>query len=495
MHSHMKIGIIQNAPLTADFPNNLRSIVQGYRECLDHGATLVIASATALCGPRPGGLTARRSFLKQTQAALQALSHELGSAPLLLGAYAPLFPEDTEDWELLSQSGGLSEISNGQEGDPGLDLVPFLIEKDTVTELPDADVTEIDGVAVYVDICTGEILPDMVDFDLLIHLADSPWHTNAARQEEESRLWEARSNNVPVIWVQSVGTAGSALYAGGSGICTANGKTLLRLPFFETANRVASLSGTARARALPRAEELLEQALIRGIRDSVHQNGYTSACLPLDHPNAPLLAALCAEALGAANVVGVTFSHQEAATEIAKSLGITLQQEDSSRVLEAAGVRADSPLGARLQAALLSSFAEDKGHMLLCPLGRHEIMLGQFTLHAESCGQLAPLGNLYRIDIHMLTQLMAERHPGLATNMPAPTHPELDRIIHNLTDCNMAPSELLANNPVLFPENDVRYVQRRLIASALKRAQLPTILHVDSPAEQVELPLFHRLND
>ncbi len=494
MHSHLKIGIIQNAPLTADFPNNLRSIVQGYRECLDHGAELVIAPATALCGPKPGALAARRSFLRQTQAALEALSHELGNAPLLLGAYAPLFPEDGE-WDALDQQEALSTATSGLCTETCVDLVPFLIEKDTVTELADAEVTDIAGVAAYVDICAGEVLPDEVDFDLLIHLADTAWHTDAARQLEENRRWEARSNNVPVIYAQAVGTAGGHIYAGGSGIYTAEGKTLLRLPFFETANRVADLAASPHGRALPRPEELLEQALTRGIRDSVHQNGYHTVCLPLDHVNSPLLAALCTEALGSAKVHGITFGGSNSAADTAESLGIAVQRLDISPLMEAAGAEAGSPLAARLQAALLINHADEHGQMLLCPLGRHEVMLGQFTLYGESCGQLAPLGNLYRMDIHLLTQLMGERHPGLIGTLAEPTQPEQDRIIHELADRNIAPSELLANNPILFSENDVRHVQRRIIASALKRTQLPTILHVDAPGEQHDLPVCHRLND
>ncbi len=495
MDSHLKIGIIQNAPLTADFPNNLRSIVQGYRDCLDHGAELVVAPATALCGPAPGALTTRRSFLNQTQAALEALSHELGDAPLLLGAYAPLFPEDADEWEALDYSETPGQNAYGPDSASCVDLVPFLIEKDTVTELADAEVTDIAGVSAYVDICSGEVLPEEVDFDLLIHLADTAWHADAARQAEENRRWEARSNSVAVVYAQAVGTAGEYLYAGGSGIYTADGKTLLRLPFFETANRVADLASAPHSRALPRPEELLEQALMRGIRDSVHQNGYNTVCLPLNHPNAPLLAALCAEALGSANVRGISFAEDSPAASTAKALGIEVEQLETAPVLAAARVEPSSPLATRLQAALMANHADEAGHMLLCPLGRHEIMLGQFTLYGESCGLIAPLGNLYQMDIHLLTQLMCERHPGLAGTLAEPTHPEQDRIIHELADRNIAPSELLANNPILFPENDVRHVQRRIIASALKREQLPPLLHVDAPREQHEFPVCHRMND
>ena len=107
MAKNIKIGIIQNAPLTADFSNNLRQIVQGYRECLDHGAELIVASAYALSGANPADLARRESFQRQLRAALDCLSQELGSVPLLLGAYTdlPLFiPEDIEEDDLLAEA-------------------------------------------------------------------------------------------------------------------------------------------------------------------------------------------------------------------------------------------------------------------------------------------------------------------------------------------------------------------------------------------------------
>ena len=57
MSKHLKkIGIIQSRTLPGAFPDNLRQIVQGYRECLDHGADIVIAPLTALFGPATGDL-------------------------------------------------------------------------------------------------------------------------------------------------------------------------------------------------------------------------------------------------------------------------------------------------------------------------------------------------------------------------------------------------------------------------------------------------------
>ncbi len=493
MTRHLKIGLIQNAPLTADFPQNLRTIVQGYRECLDHGAQLVVAPATALCGPNPGALAKRRSFLRQTQAALEALSHELGDAPLLLGAYAPLFPEGDAEWDALAADGGLDGTFGSLGESEFAELVPFLLERDTVTELPDAGVTELDCCRAYVDIGCEETVPNEGDFDLMVHLDDSCWHSDAARSQEEGLLWEARTNGTPVVCAHAVGTAGGLLYGGGSGVYSPAG-VLNRLPFFEVSSGVADLGGKPHARALPRADELLEQALQRGIRDSVKASGYEGACLPLDHANSALLAALAADSLGAGNVCGVSFGGENAAA-IAKALGIALCELDAAPLLAAAKAEAGSPLAARLCAALLCHEAEERGLMPLSPLCRHELMLGAFTLYGESCGLLAPLGTLYRMDVHLLTTLAGERHPGLTGTLAEPQKPEQDRIIHELADRNISASELLADKPGIFAENEVRFVQRRIIASAAKREQCPVALQVDAPEERHRFPVWHRLND
>lgn len=75
-----------------------------------------------------------------------------------------------------------------------------------------------------------------------------------------------------------------------------------------------------------------------------------------------------------------------------------------------------------------------------------------------------------------------------------PERPEQDLIIHKLADCNVAAGSLIMGLNARFKENDVRLIQRQIIASELKRSQLPTVLHVDSPDEQLLFPLSHRLN-
>lgn len=493
-----KIGLIQNAPLPGDFSANLRAIVQGYRDCLDHGAELVVAPAAALCGIDPRSLANRRSFLRQMNAAMGALSRELGSAPLLLGGYGKIFDDSelAED-EWLPEGAENDYFDESLDPEPEVVMVPFLLEHDSVTELEDAEVTTIDNTDLFVMVGDDEILPEGADFDILVQLSTEPWYAGSADKVHDRCAWEAQTNVCTVVHAAPVGMYGNKIYGGGSALYSSAGKPLLRLPFFETSAKVGNTAAKTLAPALPDATELLSSAIERGIRDTVRNNGYGGVCIPADHPNSTLLTALAVSALGSGNVCCITFEGNTAAAETLHADCIC-HTADSVQNAAASLLHLESPTPAltqRLRAAMAMTIAESRGMMLLSPLDRRDLMTGQFTLYGDTCGYLAPLSNLYEMDLYLLCKHFSEQNPDLFGTLAEPTHPERDRIIHEIADRNISPSDLLEHNNLLFKENDVRLIQRQIIASELKRSQMPIVLHVDAPEEQLRFPLSHRLND
>lgn len=490
-----KIGLIQTAPLPGDFSNNLRSIVQGYRECLDHGADIVIAPAAALCGMEPRSLASRRSFITQTRAALDTLSHELGNAPLLLAAYTTIVSDDEMYVGLVGEDDALDDSMQGK--DRSVILTPYLVEKNCVTELENCSIVPIGDKVFFTDTSDEELLPDEV-FDFMVRLPNTPWYAGAARDDAETRKWEASMSGTTVICCRTVGTVAGNIYGGGSGVYSAEGATILRLPFFETSAKVIDLTRTeAPVLNLPEAEELLTSALERGIRDNVRNSCFSGVCIPLDHPHSALLGVLCTEALGAANVYGISF---EEGNTLADKLGINCFRPHTAELANAASSTLDGEQSAALQERIRSAIgithAESRGMMYCSPLGRREIMLGEFHMYGLSAGHLAPLGNLYDVDIYLLCERFKEQHNDLFGSLTEPPHGVTNRIIHELADLNTPPSVLLKEEMnYLFKENDVRLIQRKLMASAIKRTQLPIILHVDAPIEQLSFPIANRLND
>ncbi|MBQ8479494.1 MAG: hypothetical protein IJ503_03795 [Akkermansia sp.] len=487
MQEKLKIGIIQNAPLTADLSNNLRQIVQGYRECLDHGANLIIAPACALCGADLGNLSERLSFARQAEAALESLARELGDTPLITASYVPMPVLD--DGHGYFPGNGLEEPIL-----PGV-LTPYLLENGDITELEEP--IDIGAYRVFVDLGDELDIIEAEGSDLIVHLNTEPWYAGAPRKQEDNYQWEAKEMGMPVVWVNHIGTSDGNIYAGGSAVFNPAGNTICRLPFFETCNKVIDLKSRKKAIGLPLEEETLCMALERGIRDTVRNNGYSGVCLDLTHPNADLLAALCVEALGCSNVVGITSDED---SHIPAALKISCTKLPTAPLLDMADTLVpdnSKSLKSRLNAAVQFSYAESRGLMYLCPLTRSNIMLGNFDQYGDSCGHFAPLGNLYEVDIFMLRRYLAGKYTDLFGTIQEPSadSDKNDLIIHELADLNISANTLLNDHVCPYPENEVRLIQRKIIASALKRTQLPMVLHTDPRSEQLVIPVTHRLND
>lgn len=494
MAKHIKIGIIQNAPLTADFSNNLRQIVQGYRECLDHGADLIVASTYALSGANPADLAKRESFQKQLRAALDCLSQELGSTPLLLGAYTdiPLFmPEEMDEDELLAQVDEF--IIQMPER---CRMVPFLLENNCVEELFDAEVLDLGDYSIYVDTHDNEVYIEDAQADVIVHLSHAAWHAGKAEEDATKHCREADENGAIVVSVSSVGFADGDVYGGGSSVYAPGRKALARLPFFESATKVVNTASKATAKALPLEQELLCRAIQRGIADTVKNNGYIGVCLSMDLPQSALLAALCAEVLGAKNVHAFTYRHN---TADAHTLGIPCTEvnaaEQVQKAAEAIGLPANTALESRIHAAMLTTYADAHGLLPITAITRRDLMTGNFTPFGDAGAYLAPLGNLYEMDTHLMRCYIKEKNPALFGTPEEPGNPEVDRIIHELADRNLSASALLFERVCPFTETEVRKIQRSIISSAFKRTITPMVIHTDRPEEQLNLPSHHRLND
>ena len=492
-----KIGIIQSKALPGDFPRNLRQIVQGYRECLDRGADIVITSIYALSGLEPHDLKRRNSFMRQMEEATETLAAELSmtDVPLITGycinpLLTPVGEEFDDYWE--ADDGLLCDVSEDNDSmHESIIMLPCVIRRGNIRVLTEGVNTSIADWICHITTSVKESLPDG-DVDLIIHLPKTPWHNRSSDTEQKIFCWESHTAQAPVVCVHPVGTEGGNIYGGGSGLYLHN-KLAGLLPYFESA------CCTLRTHA-PRTESVqtpnlisqVEKALIAGIRDTVHQNGYSGVCLPLDHPNGKLLANLCVQALGADNVCGVSFSGAEYPGIKCLPLRVAeLMQLSKEQINEEYAPGLES----RLKGCLLSSISEEKGMMLLSAMARPELMLGNFTLYGESCGFLAPLGNLYQVDLFLLCRHIAEREPDMEHAIAEPLEPEQDRIIHDLTERNISASDLLRRDSTPEKENKVRSIQRKIIASALKRTQSPLILQFSAQEEQLNIPVTHRLND
>jgi len=490
MKQDTKIGIIQNAPISGDFSKNLRHIVQGYRYCIDHGASLVIAPAHSLCGSDGKDIEKRDSYIRQSKKALEVLAQELGSIPLILSIYSD------ELSEIAQQGMADIELLNYQS-EPL--LCPYLLSNNNIKQLEETQNYSIAQINLSIIIGNEETACENDEQTLLIRLCTEAWHHASIAEQEKSQCWESKFNQISIISVQSAGCREGKIYPGGSSYSNEEGKIITRLPFFQTAHQVISLKSHERSIPLPSNIELLRQALTSSLRSECQQEHFVGICLSWQHPQAPLLAALCGEAMGKENTHALCFCEKD--SQQARHMGIDLIHIELGslcneiRQLALLDCEFDNDISARIKSNIACSYAEQHRLLLLSPLTRRDILLGQYTSYAESCAQLLPFASLYPSLLRELAEHIAKDQPDLLPTQSSQGKEELDIILHELYDLNSSPARFIHEHKGEIEESSIRYVQRHIQKSANMRYQLPPILQLNDASEEWNYPLYHRLND
>lgn len=479
----MNIGLVQTSAQTADFPNNLRSLVQGYRGCLDQGAELVVADAFSLCGPPPQDFARRASYVRQVQDALNVLSHEIANVPLVTAAWVPSWAEEDE---LPADESDVAERSHSV-------LMPHLIEKDTVTLL-DPEVVELENGAIIFASCdeTLPALPGKCDLAILLPVA--PWHIASADRWERNVSWEALFENTPVACLHPCGAAEGFIWGGSSTLHSSQGVLLERLPQFEKAFRVVDVNTKSIAPALPSVSDTLLSALKKGIGDHVLRNGYTEAALLLDdRPASILLAWLTAETLGKENIALFPCgSVSDLVADALRAMGV------ETRLVPSLPCLADAPseefVGLSMAHMILTG--EKDGLFTLSSLTRSGVLSGGDGHDRARGARLMPFGDLYAADMALIRDAFLEKYSEFSELFADDEPSVCDAAFQLLEETNHSASVLLSNPDFrLVDEATLRKAQRLLIASAWGRKSLPPYLHVGDERTRPHYPSMYRLND
>lgn len=479
----MNIGLVQTNAQTADFPNNLRALVQGYRGCLDNGAELVVADAFSLCGPPPGDFAQRTSYIRQVQEALNVLSHEISSVPLITAAWVSAW---TEEDEILADESDTEEL-------PHSVLLPHLIEKDTVSVL-DSEAVDLENGSIVFASCE-ETLPTLpCPCDVAILMPPSPWHIAATEQWERNASWEALSEKTPLVCLHPCGAAEGLIWGGCSSLHSAQGVLIERLPEFEEAFRVVDTGSKKQAPAPSPVACTLLSALKKGIGDHVRRNGYTEAALLLDErPTSLLLAWLTAETLGAENVALFSCgSIGDSFLAALRAIGLETRLMPSLPCLSEAP--SEEFLG--LSMAHMILVGERDGLFTLSSLTRGEILSGGEWHERARGARLMPFGDLYAADIALIREEFLEKYSEFSELFSEDESSACEAAFQLLEETNHSASALLANPDFrLVDEQTLRKAQRLLIASAWGRKTLPPFLHIGEESARPHYPSMYRLND
>lgn len=252
------------------------------------------------------------------------------------------------------------------------------------------------------------------------------------------------------------------------------------------------------------------QACTLFVRDYMRRCGFEKAVLGLSGGiDSALVAVIAAEAIGAANVIGISLPSQYSsdhsksdAAQLAEKLGIDYRTISINDLHE--GVRSkflsggnpsfnssltDENIQPRLRALLLMVVSNDEKALLLTTGNKSEISVGYCTIYGDLCGGIAPLADLWKTRVFQLAKFINKYRDGvipenIITKVPSaelkpdqkdtdnlPPYEELDPVLKMITEDELTISEIGSKLGIV--PSWLLKVYQLYMRSEYKRKQMP----------------------
>lgn len=522
------MGTLRLALAQFDFPvgavaanaDRVRALM---REAAAGGADLLVCPELALSGYPPEDLLLRPSFLAACGVELDALARGTDELAAVVG-----FPHSegvTYNAAALLHGGRIVQVAHKC----ALPNYGVFDDKRWFEPGHAVTVTSLGDVRAGILICEDAWQPEpaaaaaRAGAELLIVVNASPFDADKQTVREAVLAARARETGCAIAYLNMVGGQDDVVYDGASLLVDGKGSIVARAPAFVDTLLWAEFDSTARAwqaddwPAAPdtRPQATLYAALVRGVRDYVHKNGFEGVLLGLSGGvDSALTLAIAVDALGADKVTAVmlpsrytsALSLREAQAQ-ARALDVEyfdLAIGDACDAFTATLEPACGELGdlvtqnlqARSRGVLLMALSNQTGKLLLTTGNKSEMAVGYATLYGDMCGGYAPLKDVYKTQVYALAKWRNESGtmdegranrqeavipPAVIERAPSaelradqtdqdslPPYDVLDGILKRCIEGAASQAEIVAAG---YAADDVRRVVRMLYAAEFKRRQ------------------------
>ncbi|HXW62126.1 MAG TPA: NAD+ synthase [Candidatus Acidoferrales bacterium] len=544
----MKIALAQFNPTVGDFEGNRKRILELAREAQLGGAEIAVFSELCLCGYPPQDLIERPSFVKRNQQELVCLAREI-PLPSLVG-----FVGQAQDDAGKPVANSAALIAPGKIlFEQRKMLLPTYDVFDETryfqpahTQFPFPLGAETLGITICEDSWNDKnFWPErLYDRDpvaelvgkgssIVLNLSSSPYTLGKRALRQDMLAAVARERAVPVVYVNQVGGNDSLIFDGSSVAFASDGRVAARaksfdedLIFFDSVSGIGDIRPT-----IDDESEAAYRALVIGTRDYVRKCGFHKVVVGLSGGiDSALVAVIAAEALGPANVTGVSMpgpysslGSVREARELATNLGmecITLpisETFDSYRQVLAASFAgrredvAEENLQARIRGNLLMALSNKLGSLVLSTGNKSELAVGYCTLYGDMAGGLAVISDVPKTMVYELAHFVnrrkeiipnktltkppsAELRPNQTDQDTLGPYEDLDRILKAYVEDLHSPEQIAEE--CLLPLDVVRAVALQVDRNEYKRKQGAPGLKLTSKAFSVgrRFPLAQRLS-
>ena len=544
----MRLAIAQLNLTVGDFDGNLSRIRDAIARARAASADLLVVPELGICGYPPLDLLERPTFLRDQTAALDALLPDTEDMTVVTGAIMPApggRPKKIGNAAVALEDGRIAHVQPKT-------LLPAYDVFDESRYFEPADTRRLwtfRGRKIGLSICEdvwsgdfwGESRPYPVDpvdelvaqgAELILTISASPWEQGKIQLRESMLRDAACRHRVPIVFVNLVGGNDELIFDGTSFVVDASGSVVERLARFDEDFAVVDPFESGRPDVTPLEPdlELLERALVLGVRDYLHKLGLSTAVIGLSGGiDSAVTAHIAERALGAENVLGILmpgpFSSEHSIRDaeiLGRNLGIDVRLVRIDSIYKAyleqfAGLFGPSEsygltqenIQARIRGSLLMAESNYEGRIVLATGNKSELSVGYTTLYGDLVGGLAVIGDVLKRDVYGLARhsnLGEPRVPHNTINKPPsaelapdqldtdslPPYEVLDEILAQAIEQGL-PGDAI-QPPEGATQETVAWVLRQIDRNEYKRRQAPIVLRVSTKAygSGRRLPIVHR---
>ncbi len=490
MADTLSIAIAQLNLIVGDLSGNAARIIETAKRARDQmRCQCVVFPELALTGYPPEDLLLRPAFVQQCSQELDRLRSQISGIAAVIG-----HPE-TADGVLYNAVSFLYEGETmGSYRKQFLPNYSVFDEKRYFTAGDSQTIVSFRGARIGLTICEDIWQYGPIEqaarsgAQLIVNINASPFHIERPNERFNIVSSRARSNAVPVVYVNLIGGQDELVFDGASFVVDANGALTQRCAQFEEVlERVDFDVGT---HVVPRTgeisspetmEQVVYRALVTGVRDYVNKNGFEGAVVGLSGGiDSALTLAITVDALGAQQVEAVLMpsrytsdmSSVDAQSE-AEALGVAYHVVSIEPMFEAflqqlapvfgrgsEGVTEEN-IQARCRGVVLMAISNKSGKIVITTGNKSEMAVGYATLYGDMAGGFAAIKDVPKTLVYRLAAYRnsiapiipervitrppsAELAPDQKDEDSLPPYDVLDPILARYIELDQSPEDIIA---------------------------------------------------
>ena len=513
----MKIALGQINPTVGDFAGNAAKILDFARRARTQGAGLILFPELSVCGYPPRDLVERASFVTHNHEAAEHIAAEARGIAIICGLVSPAQADTgksvmnsaalladgcikfVQSKMLLPTYDVFDEMRNFAPS-RSQEILPFCGKQMALTICEDAwndkhfwprQLYNVDPVE--------NLIHRGANF--VLNISASPFWAGKRELRREMLATIAKTDRVPVAFVNQVGGNDSLVFDGSSLVFDREGKVIAQGKSFEEDLILFdsdALTGETHEQ-ITGEEASIYAALVLGTRDYIGKCGFRKAIVGLSGGiDSALTAAIAVDAIGRENVVGVgmpsEYSSEGSITDaraLAERLGIRFEVLPISDIFQAfkstlrpvfAGRPEDvteENIQSRIRGSLLMALSNKFGALVLSTGNKSELGVGYCTLYGDMAGGLAVIADVPKTLVYGLARYVNSRRPVIpeATLAKAPSaelrpdqkdtdslppYEVLDAILENYVEQSHSAEEIAREHgfELALVKNVIRMVER-----------------------------------